>query len=156
MIYLFIWVHGEDNLKDFKNDFNNFKSNLKFPFEFNRNSINFLDINGKLDNGELTTNEELTTSIDRHKNFHYSSSHAEHIKRSIVNSQVLRASCLCSFKEDFLDHCEKMKTLFSKRNYLTGSLKMKWKKLILLKVEVKPNLPQKWLSLLHITPDSRP
>ena len=106
MIYLFIWLHDEDNLKDFKNDLNNFKSNLKFPFECNISSINFLDISVKLDNGELTTNEELTTSTDRHKNLHYSSSHAEHIKRSIVNSQTLRASCLCSFKEDFVDHSE--------------------------------------------------
>ena len=58
MIYLFIWVHGEDNLKDIKNDLNNFKSNLKFPFECNISSINFLDISVKLENGELTTNEE--------------------------------------------------------------------------------------------------
>ena len=71
----------------------------------------------KLNNGELTTNEELTTSIDRHKNLHYSSSHPEHIKRSIVDSQTLRASCLCSFKEDFVDHSEKIETWFSKEGY---------------------------------------
>ena len=37
----FIWTHGKENLKNFMKDFNNFKSNLKFTLECNRNSLNF-------------------------------------------------------------------------------------------------------------------
>ena len=51
----FIWIHGEENLNSFMKDFNSFKSNLNFTFEYDRNSINFLDLNVKLNNGELTT-----------------------------------------------------------------------------------------------------
>ena len=50
----FVWTHGEENLKNFMEDFNNFKPNLKFTFECDRNSINFLDLNVKLNNRELT------------------------------------------------------------------------------------------------------
>ena len=51
----FIWIHGEENLNSFMKDFNSLKANLNFTFEYDRNSINFLDLNVKLNNGELTT-----------------------------------------------------------------------------------------------------
>ena len=51
----FIWIHGEENLNSFIKDFNSLKSNFNFTFEYDRNSINFLDLNVKLNNGELTT-----------------------------------------------------------------------------------------------------
>ena len=89
-------------------DFNNFKSNHKFTFECDRNSINFLDLKVKFNNGELTTSIYIKHT-DRHQYFHYRSSQPDHIKRSIVYSQTLRASRLCSFKEGFVDHSEKMK-----------------------------------------------
>ena len=41
-----IWIHSEENLCLFRKD--NFKSNLTFIFESDRNSINFLDLNVKL------------------------------------------------------------------------------------------------------------
>ena len=94
-------------------DFNNFKSNLKFTFECDRNSINFFDLNLKLNKGELTTSVYIKPT-DPHQYLHYKSSHPDHIKRSTVYSQTLRASRLCSFKEDFVDHSEKMKTWFLK------------------------------------------
>ena len=94
-------------------DFNNFKFNLKLTFECDRNSINFFDLNVKLNKGELTTSVYIEPT-DPHQYLHYKSSHPDHIKRSTVYSQTLRASRLCSFKEDFVDHSEKMKTWFLK------------------------------------------
>ena len=87
--------------------------------------------------------------------FHLSS-HPDNIKRSIVYSQTLRASRLCSFKEDFADHSEKMKTWFSKRGYPDKIIENEMKKVLFVRAEVKPSLPQECLSLFHITPDSRP
>ena len=88
---------------------NTFKSNLKFSFECDRNSTNFLDPNVKLNNGGLTTSI-YKKPTDRHQYLHNGSSHPAHIKRSTVYSKTLRASPLYSFKEDFADHSQK-KTL---------------------------------------------
>ena len=44
----FIWTHCEENLYLLRKDLNNFSSILKFIFEGDRNSINFLDLNVKL------------------------------------------------------------------------------------------------------------
>ena len=55
IIYIFIWTHGEENLQNFMKELNNFKSNLKFTFECDNNSIDFLYLNVKLNNGVLTT-----------------------------------------------------------------------------------------------------
>ena len=74
--------------------------------------MNFLDLNVKLNNGELTTSVYIKPT-DCHQYLHYRSSR---IKWPIVYSQTLQASCLCSFK-DFADHSGKMKTWFSKRGY---------------------------------------
>ena len=103
----FIWTHYEENLYLFRKDLNNFTSTLKFIFEGDRNTINFLDLNVKLNNDELTTSVSIKPTY-RHQYLYYMSSHPEHIEQSIVYSQTLRASRLCSFKEDFVDHSEKI------------------------------------------------
>ena len=76
----FIWTHGKENLNSFMKEFNNFKSNLKFNFECDTNSINFPDFNVKLNNNELTTSVYIPTDRDHY--LHYRSSHPDHIKRS--------------------------------------------------------------------------
>ena len=67
--------------------------------------ISFLDLNVKLSQGQLET-DLFIKPTDRHQYLHYSSSHPEHTKRSIVFSQGLRVSRTCS--------CEKVlrKTLW--------------------------------------------
>ena len=58
-------------------DFNSSKSNLKFTFEYDRNSINFLGLNVKLNNGKLTKIVYIKpTSILRH------------LIRTILNGQL--------------------------------------------------------------------
>ena len=82
--HFFIWTHGEGQLEKFMADFNAFNPNIQF-----NNSIAFLD---------------------RHQYLHYSSSHPEHTKRSIVFSQTLRVSRICSREKDFRDHCLQMRS----------------------------------------------
>ena len=138
-------------MKDFKN------LNLILSLLLNRNFSNFLDLNVKLNIDELTTSVYIKPT-DRHQYLSQRSSHLDHIKRSIVYSQTLRASRLISsFNKDFVDHSEKMQIWFSKRGYPDNIVENKMGiKLILVKTEVKPNLPQKCLSFLRITPDARP
>ena len=85
-------------------------------FESNKENINFLDVNISLSNGHLMTNMYVKPA-DCHQYLDYSSSHPNHIKRSIVYSQFLRARMLCSLESDFLKHYTKMKSWFLKRGY---------------------------------------
>ena len=124
---IFIGTHGDKNLQNFMKELNNFKSNLKFTFECDSNSINFLDRNVKLNNGELTASVYIKPT-DRHQYLQYGS-YPEHIKRSIIYAQTLRVSRLCSFKEDFADHSEKMKTWILKRGYPDKIIENKMKKI---------------------------
>ena len=54
---------------------------------------------------------------DHHQYLHYTSSHPHHTKRSIVYSQALRVSRICSFEEDFKRHRNQMKLWFLNRGY---------------------------------------
>ena len=99
----FIKTHAEENLNSFMKDFNNFKSSLKLTFECDRNSINFLHVNAKLNNDELTT-AIYVKPTDHHLYLHYRSFH---IKPSIVYHQTLGKSFMF-IREDFVDHSEKM------------------------------------------------
>ena len=56
-------------------------------------------------------------STDRHQYLHYASSHPEHTKRSVVFSQTLRISRLCSEENDFKNYRSQMKSWFLKRGY---------------------------------------
>ena len=54
---------------------------------------------------------------DRHLYLHYLSAHSYHTEKSVVFSQTLRISRLCSSEKDFEDHKEEMKSWFRKREY---------------------------------------
>ena len=97
-------------------DLNNFHPSIKFSHEVNKESIHFLDLRIRLSYGNIST-DLYVKPTDRHQFLHYTLSHPDHTKRSIVFSQVLRVSRICSEKSDFLKHFEKMKSWFSVRGY---------------------------------------
>ena len=99
----FIWAHGENSLKDFMMEFNNFNPSIKFTYEFSEASINFLDLNVKFSNGELQTSL-YEKPRDRHQYLHFQSSHSKHTKRSIAYSQTPRVSRACSQEEDYKNY----------------------------------------------------
>ena len=69
---------------------------------------------------------------DKHHFLHYTSSHPDHTKRSIVFSQALRISRICSKKSDFLEHLKKMKSWFSVRGYPKDLIEAEIKKVKLM------------------------
>ena len=91
----FVWTHGEEKLEEFMADFNAFNPNIQFTYESSKKSIAFLDLDVALYNGRLESTVHVKPT-DRYQYFHYSSSHPEHTKRSIVFSQTLRVSRICS------------------------------------------------------------
>ena len=51
----FIWEHGEESLEKFLNKLNTFHPTIKFTAEYSKETINFLDVNVRLVEGELMT-----------------------------------------------------------------------------------------------------
>ena len=112
----FIWTHGQNKLEQFLVDFNKFHPSLKFTHESSRKNVTFLDVDVKFLNGKIFTDLHIKAT-DRHQYLHYTSSHPHHTKRSIVYSQALRVSRICSFEEDFERHRNQMKLWFLNRRY---------------------------------------
>ena len=112
----FIWTHGEQKLKSFLESLNTFHPNIKFTHESSKECISFLDLSVSLSGNKLSTDLYIKPT-DRHQYLHYSSSHPDHTKKSIIFSQALRLSRLCSKEIDFVKHKEEMKTWFLKRGY---------------------------------------
>ena len=67
-------------------------------------------------NGRLESTVHVKPT-DRHQCLHYSSSHSEHTKISIVFSQTLHVSRICSHEKDFRVYCFQMRSWFLKRKY---------------------------------------
>ena len=85
----FIWIASEKELDEFLNRLNSFHPNLRFAHERSRESLNFLDVIVKIQQGEFVT-DLYYKSTDRHQYLHFDSCHASHTKTSIVYSQALR------------------------------------------------------------------
>ena len=82
---------------------------IQFTYDSSKKSTAFLDLDLALNNGRLESTAHVKFT-DRHLYLHYSSSHPEHTKRSIVFSQTLRVSRICSREKYFQDHCLQMRS----------------------------------------------
>ena len=89
--------------------------------------ILILNLYASLSNEDLSTDLHIN-STDRHQFFHYTSSHPDHTKRSIIYSQTLRISRICSKTSDFLKHLENMKSWFELRGYPNKLIKQEMEK----------------------------
>ena len=92
----FIWTHGDE------------KSLIQ--------KFKILDPVVNLSNNKLAPGLFINAT-DRRQHLHYTSSHPEYTKRSIVYSQALRISHICSQKKDFVKHSCKMISWFLNRGY---------------------------------------
>ena len=115
-VILTIWTHGEEKLTQFLNELKNFHSNLKFAHETSCCTVKFLYLNVSLSNGTIYTDLYIKPT-DGHQYFHYQSSHPLHIKTSILYSQALIVSRICSSEKDFKTHVSDMKEWFLARGY---------------------------------------
>ena len=94
----FFWTHAKEKLASFLNVCNNYHPNIKFTHESDKEHIPFLDRNVKLCGNRLS-GDLYIKSTDRYRYLHYISSHSEHAKKSVIYSQDLRPSRICSEKK---------------------------------------------------------
>ena len=87
---------------------------LKFTYESSKTSIPLLDLRVNLPSRGLSTDLHIK-STDRHQFLHYTLSHPDHTKHTIIYSQALRINRICSNKSDFLKHLGGIKSWFKVR-----------------------------------------
>ena len=104
-----IWTHGEESLQKFFEERNDFNQYIKFTYEYSAKNIPFLDLKVGLKDGKITTDLHVKPT-DRHQYLHFSAAHPNHTKPSLVFSQTLRMSRLCSNESDFERNKEKMRS----------------------------------------------
>ena len=81
----FLWSHGEENLKRFLENLNNYDTNIKFTHEFSKKEIPFLNLKVGIRNGNITT-DLYVKDTDRNQHLHYTSAHPYRTKSSVVFS----------------------------------------------------------------------
>ena len=103
----FIWIASEKELDEFLNRLNSFHPNLRFAHERSRESLNFLDVSVKIQQGEFVT-DLYCKSTDGHQYLHFDSCHASHTKTSIVYSQALKMKRICHRRSDLIVNKNKL------------------------------------------------
>ena len=91
-------------------------SNIKFTIESSKESIAFLDLKVSAKSSKIIT-DLYVKSADCYQYLHYLSAHPNHTKWSVVFSQTLFISMLCSYEGNYIKHQANMKSWFLKRNY---------------------------------------
>ena len=92
----FIWMHGEEELKEFIDHLNCSHDTIKFTSEHSRDSISFLDIQVTLSEGGVLSTDLFCKPTDTHQYLHKKSCHPWHTKKAIPYSQALRYRRICS------------------------------------------------------------
>ena len=105
---VFIGKASEKGVDEFLNRLNSFHPNLRFTHERSRESLNFLDVIVKIQQGEFVT-DLYCKSTDGHQYLHFDSCHASHTKTSIVYSQALGMKRICSRRSDLIVNINKLK-----------------------------------------------
>ena len=112
MIFFYLDTRGRQ-IKTFLEHLDSFDPSLKFTHESSKESLPFLDLKVELSKGKIST-DLYVKDTDRHQYLHYTSSHPNHTKRSIVYSQASRIKRIYSEK-DFEQHIHEMRSWFQKR-----------------------------------------
>ena len=89
---------------------------MKFTYEISSGSLNFLDLNVSLRNGEIHTDLYIKPTNSHHY-LYYQYSHPLHIKTSIPYSQALRLNNISSSEKDFKTHVSHMEEWILAKGY---------------------------------------
>ena len=99
-----------------------FHSTIKFTAEYSNEEVNFLDVNIKLIDGELTT-DLFGKPTDTSKFLNPASCYPYHCKKGIRYSQALRLNRTFSHKENFDRRCDDVEKWFMERGYYEKIIK---------------------------------
>lgn len=111
-----IWTHGQQTLDTFHQKFNDFHPTINLTMNQSMQEIHFLDTTIKIQDGRIDTTL-YRKPTDRQTYLHASSYHPKHTKQSIVYSQALRYSRICSNSTDRDSHLRDLQQTFLELKY---------------------------------------
>ena len=112
----FFWEHGEEELKEFIEHFNEKHPTIKFTVEWSQTLVNFLDVTVSLIGGKVTRDLYVKLT-DSHQYLHSSLCHPYHCKKGIPYSQALRLNRICSGPNSFDRRCNNLEKRLIERGY---------------------------------------
>ena len=113
---LTIWEGTLPELLNLVQQLNNFHPTIKFELKYSISHIQFLDTIVYIKNNTLHTNL-YTKPTDKKQYLYYSSSHPNHLKKSIPYSQALRYRRIISEDDNLVQQLRVLNSKFTTRNY---------------------------------------
>ncbi|XP_064461611.1 uncharacterized protein LOC135371549 [Ornithodoros turicata] len=111
-----IWPHSVRDLIEFINDLNQFHPTIKFTHTYSTATVNFLDVQVRLQDGVLSTDLfRKPTDSQQYLSFH--SCHPRHTKLAIPYSQALRYRKICSNDDDLDRNLNQLQQTFVDRHF---------------------------------------
>ena len=114
-----IWKGTKAEFKEFIDEINQCHLTIKFDYEIDENSINFLDTTVYKDSNYKLRTTLYKKPTDRQNYLHLKSEHPPSLKNSIPYSQALRIRKICHDDQHALENCNKLANTFEKRGYKT-------------------------------------
>ena len=93
-----------------------FHSTIKFPAEYSKEEVNFLDVNIKLMDGKLKA-DLFVKPTDTHQFLDPTSCHPYQCQKGIPYGQAFRINWICSDHETFDRSCNELEKWLMERGY---------------------------------------
>ena len=111
-----IWPFGEDNLRQFLDQKNNFHPTIKFTTKWSSTLVTFYSAKVSIVEESLVTDLH-TKHTDTDQFLCHHSFHPSHRKENIHFSQALRLCQICSRSEDYCHHARELRDHFLNCGY---------------------------------------
>jgi hypothetical protein len=79
----FIWLHGEQRLREFLNFINSYHNTIKYTWDWSMSQVSFLDVTTSKDVGGSVFTDVYSKPTDTHQYLESSSCHPRHVKQAI-------------------------------------------------------------------------
>ena len=97
----FIWMHGEQRLREFLNFINSYYNTIKYTWDWSMSQVSFLDVTISKDVGGSVFTDVYSKPTDTHQYLESSSCHPRHVKQAIPYGQALRLKRICNSESKF-------------------------------------------------------
>ena len=97
----FIWLHGEQRLREFLNCINSYHNTIKYTWDWSMSQVSFLDVTISKDVGGSVFTDVYSKPTDTHQYLESSSCHPRHVKQAIPYGQALRLKRICNSESKF-------------------------------------------------------